>query len=61
MVWYGKNKEEKKDSSDRFKKKKDKEVSLTARYCNSDDDGITVHDNYEDDDISLTTMRGRDD
>ena len=57
MAWYGKYEDDEK-SSENKKKKKD-EVRLTARYLNSDEDGsTTVHENWEDDDISLTTKRG---
>ena len=59
-MWYGKYEDDK--PSEKKKKKKDDEVRLTAKYLNSDEDGsTTVHDNWEDDDVSLTTMRGRDD
>ena len=62
MSWYGKYEDDKEEKSFGNKKKeKEKEVRLTARYCNGDGDGeIIVHDNYEDEDIALTKMRGND-
>jgi hypothetical protein len=59
MTWYGKYEDDDKPSEKQKKKKKD--VGLTARYLNSDDDGsTTIHENWEDEEISLTTKRGHD-